>query len=92
MRKPGFKLSKISAAIMIASSSTFIQAQEETADNNFSLEEVVVTAQKRSEPLQTTPVAVTAISHDDIVRFDINDASDIDQLVPSLTITSSPTS
>ena len=51
---------------------------------NVTLEEVVVTAQKRSEDLQKIPVAVTAISQDALVRQGINDFTAISKLVPDL--------
>jgi iron complex outermembrane receptor protein len=49
------------------------------------LEEVVVTAQRRSERLQDVPVAVTAISSRDLARAHIDDASRLEFLTPGLT-------
>jgi len=89
MKKNTFKLSALTLSILSASG--FTQAQD-LMDDEWGLEEIVVTAQKRSEPLQTTPVAVTPISTDEINKFDITDAGDIEQLVPALSITPSATS
>ncbi|MFT5888914.1 MAG: iron complex outermembrane receptor protein [Zhongshania sp.] len=50
------------------------------------LEEVVVTAQKRSESLQDVPVAVSALSADDLQESGFRDISDVSALVPSLYI------
>ncbi len=50
-----------------------------------SIEEIVVTARKRTEALEDTPVAVTAISEQLIRDSGINRTSDVQQLVPNLT-------
>ena len=48
------------------------------------LEEVIVTAQKRSESLQDVPVAVNAFSAETIQEAGINNASDLAIMTPSL--------
>ena len=50
-----------------------------------SLEEVVVTAQRRSEKLQDVPVAVTALSSRDLARAHIDDASRLANVTPGFT-------
>ena len=47
------------------------------------LEEVVVTAEKRSENLQKTPAAVTVVSGQDLVDERISNARDLEVLAPS---------
>jgi len=51
------------------------------------LEEVVVTARKRDESLQDTPVAVTALGTDDMRAAQINNLADLAQTVPGLSNT-----
>ncbi|MFV3126386.1 TonB-dependent receptor [Niveispirillum sp. KHB5.9] len=51
------------------------------------LEEIVVTAQKRTENLQDVPLAVTAISGDALARAGVDSFSDLTKVVPSLTFT-----
>lgn len=51
------------------------------------LEEVIVTAQKRSESMQDVPVAVSAISGDDLANTGFRDVSDLAAQVPSLIVT-----
>ena len=51
------------------------------------LEEIIVTANKRSESLQNVPIAVTAFDAELIQAAGINNASDVAILTPSLTIT-----
>jgi iron complex outermembrane receptor protein len=48
------------------------------------IEEVIVTAQRRSENIQTVPVAVTAISADTLQQRVFNDPSQVQLLAPSL--------
>jgi iron complex outermembrane receptor protein len=52
----------------------------------FGLEEIVVSAQRRSENLQVVPIAVTVISGDDIRQKNIVDPQDLNGSVPGLTV------
>src|SRR6266851_5783389 len=49
------------------------------------LQEVVVTAQRRSENLQTVPIAITAVSAADMERNGIHELGTLAQQVPGLT-------
>ena len=57
---------------------------------NVTLQEVVVTAQKRSEDLQKTPVSVTAISGSEAAQLNILGFQDLAGFVPSLEVTPQP--
>ena len=57
------------------------------ADDSGKIEEVVVTARRRVEDLQVVPIAITAVSNDDVREFDIRSVTDLQRLVPSLTAT-----
>ena len=46
------------------------------------LEEIVVTAQKRSESLQDVPIAVTAFTGDTLKTLGVTNASDLVDLTP----------
>ncbi|MEZ5571879.1 MAG: TonB-dependent receptor [Halioglobus sp.] len=48
------------------------------------LEEVVVTARKREESLQETPVAVSAFTGDTLTELGINDIAGLTQVVPNV--------
>ena len=48
------------------------------------LEEVVVTARKRVETMQETPVAVSAFSGENLQELGINDISDLTKVVPNV--------
>lgn len=49
-------------------------------------EEIIVTARRRNETLLDVPVAVTALSSQDLQRYAANDLSKIGQLVPQVQI------
>lgn len=63
------------------------------ADDSFQLEEIVVTAQKREESLQDTPIAVSAISGADLAVRGTSNISELQSFVPNLVFdTTSPVS
>jgi outer membrane receptor protein involved in Fe transport len=70
-----------------------IAAQEAPApapadeDKMKGIEEIVVTARKREESIQDIPIAVTAISADDLATSNIDDVADIQFNVPNLNYT-----
>ncbi len=47
------------------------------------LEEIVVTAQRRSQNIQDVPIAISSFSAKDIQQLQINDTTDIARLVPN---------
>ena len=64
-------------------------AQEQPAATGRELEEIVVTAQKREQPLQDVPIAITALSADDIARLNATDVRDLQYATPNLVVVSS---
>jgi iron complex outermembrane receptor protein len=60
------------------------QSDQPTAKSTASLEEIVVTARRREERLQTVPVAITAFTPADLQEKSIQSASDLAHFVPSL--------
>ncbi len=54
------------------------------AANRGVLEEVVVTARRRAENLQDTPIAVSALGSDTLDQMGISDIEDVEMLAPSL--------
>ena len=50
------------------------------------LEEVVVTATRKEEALNTVPVSVSAVTAEQVEAFGVNDVRDIQQLTPNLSI------
>ena len=51
------------------------------------LETITVTAERRETLLQETPIAITALSHDELVKNHVVNLTDITRLVPSLEAT-----
>src|ERR1700741_889474 len=50
------------------------------------LQEIVVTAQKRSEKLHDVPMGVTAVTTDQIDKLRLTDFKDLQALVPALSV------
>ena len=57
----------------------------EQATNTAALEEIIVTAQKRSENLQDTPISITALSASAIEDRGVNNARDLFGAMPGVT-------
>ncbi|MBB6254447.1 TonB-dependent receptor [Nitrospirillum iridis] len=56
------------------------------------LQEILVTAQKRSENLQDVPVAITALTAETLEKMDVRDVQDLPSLTPGLQIKTSDAS
>ncbi|HEY4545719.1 MAG TPA: TonB-dependent receptor [Pedomonas sp.] len=67
-------------------------AQQPERSQAGALEEIVVTAQKRTESLQTTPVAVSAITAASIEQRGITDISTLTAVAPNIAVTTAPAS
>jgi iron complex outermembrane recepter protein len=67
--------------------STVATAQQAGPSSSDALTEIVVTAERRSENAQTTPIAVTVLSADDLVQKGVVQMSDLQTASPSLSIT-----
>lgn len=57
------------------------------AEDAVALEEIVVTAEKRAENLQTVPIAVTVVGADTFAKANVSSFSDLAKFAPSLTMT-----
>jgi len=69
-------------AVAISLASVGVQATDEA----IFLEEIVVTAQKRAQNLQDVPVAISAVSGDQIVEAAIQDIFDLQTSTPGLRV------
>jgi iron complex outermembrane receptor protein len=83
--------SRVSSLVLMSACVTCVQAQSATeiSDGNpgAALEEIVVTAQKRSENLQDVPISVTAFSGAALEARGIKSVLDLHSLTPGLTYT-----
>ena len=68
------------------SNSLFSDDQDQSS---LSIEEVIVTARKKSENLQSVPVSITALTASQIEDSFLPDINSLDQLVPNLSMTTS---
>lgn len=82
MKKP---LVRALAATLLMPAAQWAMAQSE----GLSIEEVVVTARKRSENLQEVPIAISAINEDTIQRAGIQRPGDYVGLIPNVTLVDS---
>lgn len=73
--------SSLAAAIALISAGTASSVLAQTAGG---IEEIVVTARKKAESLQTVPVAVTALSASFIERNFASDVDDLDKYAPNV--------
>lgn len=89
MKKNHIKLSALALAIstsLISSGSVFA---EESADEDQGLNVVTVTARKSDENLQEVPVAVTAVSGDDLASAGVSVITELQQYSPNTTLQAS---
>ena len=79
----------ISAAISTAlfgSALVSVTAMAQEAED-FAIEEILVTAQKRSETLQEVPIAISVFSSDSIDQTGVMELRDLTEYIPNVTIT-----
>jgi iron complex outermembrane recepter protein len=75
------------AAAMLAAGAGTAAAQESTPG----IETVVVTAQFTEQNIQATPLAITAVTGEELTNRGIADLSDLQSSVPGLTLNKTPT-
>jgi iron complex outermembrane receptor protein len=82
------KASAIAAAVaLLANGVASMPAQAQAAPGQSdALEEVVVTAERREANIQTTAIAIQAVSGDTLAEAQINTMSDLQKAVPTLTV------
>jgi len=77
--------SPIAAAVMLALGSQAVWAQDAAGE----LEEVVVTAQKRSEKMQDVPISMEAMGNQKLEELNVQSFDDYAKLLPSISATPS---
>ncbi len=82
------------AAVAQTAGDTGSQASVPAASSDVSggLEDIIVTAQKRSESLQRTAIAISAVSADTIQARNITSAAQLGAIAPNITTTLGPNS
>src|SRR5579863_9974843 len=91
MNNPRERLRRAVAWTLILSGSvagSLCQAQEPTSSQPAVLDEVIVTAEKRSENIQDVPIAIIALSGQQLQDAGVTDIKNMTVLTPGLTVTS----
>ncbi|GGF60007.1 TonB-dependent receptor [Alteromonas lipolytica] len=57
-----------------------------TEEDELAIENITVTAQRKAQSVQSAPVSITALSARDIERMQIDNAKDLSQVAPNVTI------
>jgi iron complex outermembrane receptor protein len=91
-RRLGLRLATASLLTAPALGVNTAHAQEATASSGSGqIEQIIVTAQRRSENLQDAPLAVTAITPEDIEQANVRTTQDLMRITPGLQVsTQSP--
>jgi len=77
-----FTRTPLSAGIVVALASPALMAQD-----NLTIDEVVVTAQKRSENLQDVPISIQTLGTESIRELNLTNFKDYTQMLPSVAMT-----
>src|SRR5712675_699409 len=80
------KLACAITAILSGSAGTAWAAVETTSSSG--LEEIVVTAQRRSESVQNVPITIQAISGDQLAQLNVSTFDDVLKMLPNVTFSS----
>jgi iron complex outermembrane receptor protein len=77
------------AAVLASSGTAFAQTQTAAASTS-GIETVVVTAQYKTQNIQSTPLAISAVTAQDLDQRGISDISQLASTVPALTLNKTP--
>jgi outer membrane receptor protein involved in Fe transport len=85
------KIGSLVVVVLLSSEGAIAVAADGNADATgvSGVQEIVVTAQRRSENLQTVPVSVTALDNTSLERLGLTTLKDLAREVPGLTVVSS---
>ena len=95
MKKLDMRLALITVALPFSLSAQEVREPTESESapaEEAALEEVIVTAQKRSESLQKTPISIEAFNADQLATRGIDGLGDLGSNVPGMTVDPFPTS
>ena len=84
-----YRLTPVSAAIVAALNPGGVAVAQEAGEEARGIEEIIVTATKRSMALQDVPQSITAFSQQDIEKMVLKNMEDYTRASPSATLTAS---
>lgn len=79
-------ISLMASSVACAAQEAGDAAAQEENGNNGGLAEIIVTAERRSESLQRTALAVSAVSGNDLINSGVSEATGLSKLVPALQV------
>ena len=79
----------VSGVALLVSATQAQQPANAASSDAPELAEIIVTAQKRSEDLQSVPISINALSSSQMQALGITDSQDLPNLVPGLVMTKS---
>src|ERR1700761_5980757 len=82
------RLNLLAGAACAAFSMPIASQAADAASTNATVQELVVTANKREEKIQDVPMAVTALGGAELDKLQVRSFADYAALVPGLTVTS----
>jgi iron complex outermembrane recepter protein len=91
MRLTNLLRTTVSAAVVGACAFGFAgsaSAQDTTQDGPQTIDDIIVTAQKREQNLQDVPIVVTSLSQETLQNAGVRDIKDLQILTPGMTVTS----
>ena len=87
-----FKLTALSIAVALVTQPVLAEEVTENKKNATAIEKIVVTAQKREQYLQSTPLTIDVFSGDQVEKNRIESVQNIANLTPGLTMDAFPSS
>ncbi|MCP5216040.1 MAG: TonB-dependent receptor plug domain-containing protein [Pseudomonadales bacterium] len=85
-----YRLPNMVAAMGVLATAATVPAYAEDSKSRLTIEEVIVTARKREESVQDTPIAVSAFTGDGLEIRGVTDLSSLDNFSPNLVLNRSP--
>ncbi|NVK56266.1 MAG: TonB-dependent receptor [Alteromonadaceae bacterium] len=80
------RLSLFITASLLGVSPQMTMATPQQSEDDLAIENITVTAQRKAQSIQIAPVSVTALSARDIDRMQIDNAKDLSQVAPNVSI------
>lgn len=81
------KLTGVAIAVPLILSGNSLMAQDDGLQETTALEEIIVTAQKREQALQTIPISIKALNDEVLQAIGADSLDEVVRLVPSLSMT-----
>jgi iron complex outermembrane recepter protein len=79
-------LGSVSGMVSMAATSAIAQEQTAATNGDIYIPDIIVTAQKRAESLQNTPIAVSALDATALDQSGVKDVQGLTALVPNVTV------